>query len=93
MHGWELRQLRRDAGISQKTLARLAGTFTQRISIYEQGHRPVPRVAEVAFRSAIRDAVEGREPVLVRKPGSALFGRLPKPKHRLVRMLEALLHD
>ncbi len=48
MLGWELRALRREAGVTSKDLAAKLGLDPSTLSRYEKGHLVVPKTVEYA---------------------------------------------
>jgi transcriptional regulator with XRE-family HTH domain len=70
MLGFELRARRQKLGVSQISLAALAGTTNKAISIWEQGRNPIPRLAQIALDAVLSDLEAGRRtpPILAVSP-------------------------
>jgi transcriptional regulator with XRE-family HTH domain len=60
MMGFELRDCRRQAGLSQAALAHFLGVARPTISDWERGHTPISRVAEIATRAVVEQFRAGR---------------------------------
>ena len=56
----KFRELRQDIGYSQAKLAKEMGVTIRTVSRWEHGDFPIPKVAELALKTIVRDATEKR---------------------------------
>lgn len=59
MTSFELKKLRREAGISQEELARIIGTSVFTVSAWETGKTAIRKCAEIAIRATL-EGVKGK---------------------------------
>jgi transcriptional regulator with XRE-family HTH domain len=56
----KFRELRQDIGYSQAKLAKEMGVTIRTVSRWEHGDFPIPKVAELALKTIVREAGEKR---------------------------------
>ena len=56
----KFRELRQDIGYSQAMLAKEMGVTIRTVSRWEHGDFPIPKVAELALKTIVREASERR---------------------------------
>lgn len=59
MTGRRFKELRKSMGYSQARLAREMGITIRTITRWERGEFPIPRIAELALRTVVREANKG----------------------------------
>ena len=75
---FEIRDMRKKAGMTQGVLAKMIGVSVMRVSLWERGERVMSRTHELAFRYVLQEMAAGRMK-LPRGAGKPQVDREPEP--------------